>query len=410
MPYRVEIATPTGWVPARSIIPPPPSGITVTIQVPANAVAGDIITLSSVVAGADIVVSRLWTVSAGLLSSATSATPQWTLPAVLPNPQGTVTVTLTVESASQLTGTGTRTVTLSSAPTGENPYGSYWVGRVAVPRIRPNWAGLTEDVIDWSALDPAAPPINGANPVRARLTSSRVDWSEANATTTIPVPGLGDVPVIENVDLTASGVFFDAATTLIVRNFTAPGNGGSQSVSARAQSSANRRGGRVIFVDGDVRAGATNGIVFGDWSAIAVRVRGDTDGGQDLGRINGRCYLERVTGFDHRRSTAANVHGDVFQAQNAVGTVIRECWIRAGEPSDYMNSALAFYADTGPISDVLVEDCYLNGGNITLDASAKSNSIARMSANRVIFGGFAQFQNSRAFNTRLCFQTDGSPV
>lgn len=412
MTYRTyQLRDPQGWVPSRTsvIVPPPPPGNgTATIQLGQQSIlAGDLVPVTMIPSGATVT-AVAWTATAGTFANPAAATTTWAAPTTAQ----TVTISVRVGFNTGPDATATALVVVAPVVVGPNPFASYWAGRSPIPRLI-NWRNTGQDMLDWTALDPAAPRINGSNPTAPRAASGQTDWTEGNATTSVTIAGLGVVPIIENYDFTSAPSFDagpNATSFLGVRNCTFPGNGGTFGAQARASSAAARRGGTVLFIDCDLRAGATNGIVFSNWYAIRCRVQGATAGGQDLGRINGKCYIEGCTYYNHLRRAGGGVHGDVVQAQSGNGTIIRDSWFRAGDDTDFMNTCVACYADTGPISNVLVEDCYVNGGNYSIAADPKTNSITNIKANRVIFGGFNNFGPSNGFTLSNCYLTTGTPV
>lgn len=175
----------------------------------------------------------------------------------------------------------------------------------------------------------------------------------------------------------------------------------------------------ALVVDTEVRGGAGTGInvlVSGGADGATIR-RCDLNGGEDSIRIGAnsvtldRCYLHDL----HRQPGG---HHDTVQVRAGDNITIRGCTLLpyVAATDDPMNAAIQIgsLSGTNPISNLLVEDCYMDGGNYTVNGGrAEDIDSARYRRNR--FGRHHRFgvrgnMHSTVWEASNVYHDNGQPA
>jgi hypothetical protein len=165
--------------------------------------------------------------------------------------------------------------------------------------------------------------------------------------------------VIEGLDI--AGVINVTHPGTIVRNCRVTSSSGSF-WSLRVSGD-----GSVTIEDTEL-TGGKNGIQGGNWTARRVNIHRTLQDGVKLGSNS-----TLVDSWVHTLTPEAGAHADGMQCEGSGKNItVRNCVVDVASPADgvFGNSAVILKNDLGgqPSGPVLIEDCYLNGGNYTVFA------------------------------------------
>jgi len=225
-----------------------------------------------------------------------------------------------------------------------------------------NAAGDSAYSNNASATTPAAPAA-GARPGPDNTGPSDPSLlvSSGSITTT------RDGQVIENVSV--SGTITVRNNNVTIRNFRLDGNGTTYPIGYESGHTG------LVIEDGEV-FDYDAAVVGGNFTNYTARRLNVHDGTGDGFKAMGNVTIE--SSYVHHLGTSPSSHADGVQASGGSGLTIRNNNFDMPKGlAGYTNSCAIFVApDFGPISNVLIEGNWLNGGDYTVHIDA-TNAVVR---------------------------------
>lgn len=197
-----------------------------------------------------------------------------------------------------------------------------------------------------------------------------------------PVTADRDGQVVENLNIT--GCLSIKASNVVVRNVKLTCGGKQRAIVIEGS----RKG--IVIEDSEIDGAGTTEVAIG-WGGYTLR-RVNVHDVQDGPRLGGGVTVE--DSWIHDMVRKDDFHSDALQANGGTGIVVRHNTLMPTETStgDVLNSAiqLGAEADSGTLSDVTIEDNYLDGGNYTINVRSDAG-ISGIVLHDNVFGTSARY-------------------
>jgi hypothetical protein len=198
--------------------------------------------------------------------------------------------------------------------------------------------------------------------------------------------------VIEDLDI--AGVINVTHPGVMVRNCRVTSSSGSNWC-VRVSGA-----GSVTIEDTEL-TGAKNGIMGGSWTGRRLNIHSTLQDGVKLGS---NVTLE--DSWIHHLTPEAGAHADGMQCEGSgKNVIVRRCDVNVATPAEgiYGNSCAILKNDLGgqPSGPILIEDCWLTGGNYTVFAVPGSTGqlINDVTIRGNTFGGGTRFEGGKAYKS-----------
>jgi hypothetical protein len=124
----------------------------------------------------------------------------------------------------------------------------------------------------------------------------------------------------------------------------------------------------VLFEDCEFDGQGSAELILG-YSGWTAR-RCNFHSASDAIRIGNNCLLE--DSWVHHLARKGTLHPDCLQTTGGSGSVVRRCLLETANPDtgDLGNAAFQIGGETSPTSHLTIENCWLSGGNFTINVGA----------------------------------------